>query len=206
MRRQAGSGIFVFMDEMRDRLIDAAYDLFAEVGPSRASLGEIAERVGAEEAAIRALFVDRRGLLAAVLDERTTPLIGAASVLMSEHEDFRQLLPRMLRLIHQFLVDEPRYARIIAWTALEGGELLGAVFARSFFPSDFHDRLLEAIDRGELRVRSAMTAIMLLDSLLMFPQFVRSALSAGLPAEVDVETLFDDYFADVLRLLEGGVY
>ncbi len=194
------------MEEVRQRIIEAAYDEFAQRGPRQASLATIARCAETEEASIRALFVDQRGLLTAVLDEKTGPLVSAVSVLLTEGDDLRRQLPAALGLVHQFLIDEPRFGRVVAWTAVDGDDLLGSVFARSFFPSDFHDRLNSAVACGQLCARSAIAAVMILDSLLLFPQFVRRSLGDVLPGEVRLEELYDDYFTSVVQLLETGFF
>ena len=194
------------MDDIRERIVETAYEKFAEEGPQHVSMATVAQHAGTEEAAIRALFVDHRGLLATVLDEKTGPLVSAVSILLSEEDDIRQVLRTALRLVHQFLVNEPRYGRIVAWTALEGGEMLGAAFARSFYPSEFNDRLQSAVQSGQLRTRSVLTAMMIMDALMLFPSLIRGAFESGTMAEVDLETLYDEFFADVMELLDHGLF
>jgi TetR/AcrR family transcriptional regulator len=78
-RPQAGA------DDHRERLVDAARDLFAEAGYAATSLRQISLRAGVTPALAHYYFKDKTGLFDAVARERIAPLLRAMETAIDAH-------------------------------------------------------------------------------------------------------------------------
>ena len=113
----------------RSRLIDAAEQVFAEKGVSRASLGEIARVAGATRGAIYWHFQDKVDLFGAMMDRVTLPLEqGHGELEGSTCVDPVQRLRAVLALVLRNVASDERTCRVfeIALYKVEYvGELVG---------------------------------------------------------------------------------
>jgi AcrR family transcriptional regulator len=88
--------------QQRDRLLDAALELFARQGIVDTTLGEIAREAGFTPAMMHYYFKTREQLLDVLIDERIGPLRAGLGVPFQEHADdpvaaITQLAQRMVR-------------------------------------------------------------------------------------------------------------
>jgi TetR/AcrR family transcriptional regulator len=70
----------------RERLVDAARDLFAAQGFAATSLRQISLRAGVTPALAHYYFKDKAGLRVVLMRERVAPLTGAIEAVLEEHE------------------------------------------------------------------------------------------------------------------------
>ena len=114
----------------REAILNAAEEVFAEHGFDGARIDAIAETAGYNKSLIFHYYGDKLGLYTAVLqriDQQGTELqariIGpllADESLTSDASKFRTFLGAIIRLIFDFLVENPRMTRMLAWEAAEG--------------------------------------------------------------------------------------
>ncbi len=114
----------------REAILNAAEEVFAEHGFDGARIDAIAETAGYNKSLIFHYYGDKLGLYTAVLqriDQQGTELqariIGpllADESLTSDASKFRTFLEAIIRLIFDFLVENPRMTRMLAWEAAEG--------------------------------------------------------------------------------------
>jgi hypothetical protein len=105
----------------------------------------------------------------------------------------------------RWLVENPRYVRLVQRAALEEDEALAGIYDHSLYPSEFFEKLETLIGEGRLRPEDPFTVLTLLDSLLFFAHMVRPAferMSSGSSAE----ELFEARLEAILDLLEHGLY
>jgi AcrR family transcriptional regulator len=184
--------------------MEAAIAEFSERGLRRASLDTIAKRAELEVSVARALFIDKERLFRAVVQEATDPLLSAIGLAVENIRDPKELIRQSMRHLDQWLLDNERYVRIIQWSALEEAEGIGSLYEKSFFPSEFFERLEQYIEAGALRVKDPFTFTLLLDSLIFFSHFLRPSLE--LMSEENAEQLFERRFDAIMDLLENGLY
>jgi AcrR family transcriptional regulator len=195
----------VLVEKERRDLLEAALEEFSEVGLTASSLESIAERADLEPSVARALFVDKQRLLGAVLRESTEPLVSAIGMAVEKVEDPRELMYKSLRLLDQWLLDNPKYVRLFQHGALEKASTIESLYQHSFFPSEFYERVQEYLDRGEIRGGDAFTVFLLLDSLIFFSHMMRPALELMCSIETS-EQLFERRFDAIMDVLEHGLY
>ncbi len=193
------------MEKERRDLLEAALEEFSEVGLTASSLESIAKRAGLDPSVARALFVDKQRLLATVLKESTEPLVSAIGMAVEKVEDPRELMYKSLRLLDQWLLDNPRYVRLFQHGALENASTIGSLYQHSFFPSEYYERVQEHLDRGELRGGDPFMVFLLLDSLILFSHMMRPALEIMCSNETS-EQLFERRFDAIMDVLEHGLY
>jgi AcrR family transcriptional regulator len=70
----------------RERLVDAARDLFAAQGFAATSLRQISLRADVTPALAHYYFKDKAGLLVVLMRERVAPLMGAIEAALGQHE------------------------------------------------------------------------------------------------------------------------
>jgi len=189
----------------RDKLLDAALEEFSEIGITSSSLSSIAERAGFDVPAVRAIFVDKESILRTLLQEITEPIVSAVTIAAEEAEDPASMMRRSLPLLDQWLIDNPRYTRLMLRCMLEKGEVVGILYEHSLYPSEFFEQLQRFIDAGKIRQRDLALVGVLLDSLIFMPHLVRPALTLLHPGKTD-EEIFAQHRNAVFELLEGGLF
>lgn len=193
------------MSGKNERILRAALDEFAEVGLHKSSIESVARRARVEPGAVRALFVDKATLLRELLQEQTDPMISAIALAVSEIEEPRELLRRSLELYDQWLLAHPKVVRLFVRCALDGADSLQSLHENSLLPSDFFERLEELIETGQLRCRNIFTLSILIDSLILFPHMMRSALELMSPGQSS-EQILETRFEAIVDLLENGLF
>lgn len=109
------------MEENRARLIAAARKAFAEKGYSAASMDELTAEVGLTRGALYHNFGDKRGLLAAVVDQIDTEMATRAQqIAAGAGDDWQGLLAEGVAYIEMAL--DPEVQRIVL---LDGPAVLG---------------------------------------------------------------------------------
>src|SRR5690606_26458307 len=109
------------MEENRARLTAAARKAFAEKGYSAASMDELTAEVGLTRGALYHNFGDKRGLLAAVVDQIDTEMATRAQqIAAGAGDDWQGLLAEGVAYIEMAL--DPEVQRIVL---LDGPAVLG---------------------------------------------------------------------------------
>ena len=144
-------------------ILDAAEAVFAEHGFDGARSDAIATASGYNVSLLFQYFGDKRGLYTAVLQradrelralqERVlAPLLGD-EVLASQEPGFRSFLETVVHITFDYLVDHPRFLRILTWEMAEGWHTYTQIVPQ-LLPEDTdqYERLLRhARDTGLLR-------------------------------------------------------
>jgi len=146
------------MSETKDRLLDAAEELFAERGVAETSLREITTLAKANLAAVNYHFGGKDGLLEAVFARRLRPVNRERLVLLDAFEReagdapvpleqilYANLMPpfRSLELLGEA---GERFMRIVARINADPGNALHEVFVRQF--DEIRTRYLAALSRS----------------------------------------------------------
>lgn len=134
----------------RDRILDAAEQLFAEHGVSRTTLQHIATAAGVTRGAIYWHFDDKVALFNAMIERAVSPL-EAALARMDTADPLRDLREHMLGAL-RITVEDERVRRVFEIAALKMefvGELQAARERR-------HESLLNWMARAEERVSRAI--------------------------------------------------
>jgi TetR/AcrR family transcriptional regulator len=153
----------------RERILDAAEDLFARVGYSGASVKMIAERVGVTGAMIHYYFQSKENLYRAVVDRIVRELEGMAAEITATRKPPVERLEIYLRWFFDYIAQHPNFSRLSVM-GLGGSEAdpLHAIFTQ--------------------RVRPLYE---------MGVAFFETAIAAGLFRSVDVPTLLVTIYASV---------
>jgi AcrR family transcriptional regulator len=198
------SELEVDLEKERKQLMEAAREVFAELGLRGASLESIAERAQLSPPVARALFIDKERLFQAVLQEATGPVVDAIGMAVENVKDPKELIRRSLRHLDQWALENEAYIRILQWCTLEGAKSIEKMYEQSFFPSEFYEKLTQYIESGALRVRDPFMVSLLLDSLIFFSHMMRPSLE--LISEESAEQLFERRIDAVMDVLENGLY
>jgi TetR/AcrR family transcriptional regulator len=119
----------------RLRILDAAADLFAEVGYAGASVKQIAERAGVTGAMIHYYFQSKENLYRAVLDRVVSDLETMAREIIATRKPPVERLEIYLRWFFDYAATHPHFSR--AWLMSLGGserEYLVAIVRDRFHP------------------------------------------------------------------------
>jgi TetR/AcrR family transcriptional regulator len=147
----------------RGAILNAAERVFAEHGFDGARIDAIAETAGYNKSLIFQYYGDKLGLYTEVLKRMDrkgselqarilAPLLADES-LTSDASKFRTFLGAVIRLIFDFLIENPRLLRIIAWEGAEGWETTRKI-ASQFSTEDeqtFRRLLSKAQEAGLIR-------------------------------------------------------
>lgn len=117
----------------RERILDAAEQVFAEKGMAAAPVRDIAARVGLNPASLYNHFAGKEELYEAVLERGLTPVLELLSDLMrGERTRDREELAIDQVVLH--FAASPNLAKLIHYETLAGGERLAKIAGRWFEP------------------------------------------------------------------------
>lgn len=141
----------------RGRLLESALQLFASRGYDAIGVQEVCEAAGVTKPTLYHYFGNKRGLLAALVQERGAPLLAELSQAAAYAGDLPRSLQQIVATYFQFFAREPMLYRLLlaSWLAIPENEAFQVVVA---FNEEQH-RLVEAmfaaatIDHGNMRDR-----------------------------------------------------
>ena len=102
----------------RQRILDAASDVFLECGFEQTSTAEIARRAKVSKRELYFYFADKRALLAAVITELQSSMRSRMDVRWSSNEDMEIILRKSAAAIHDFILSE-RFGKLVRIVAAE---------------------------------------------------------------------------------------
>jgi AcrR family transcriptional regulator len=105
-------------DSHRQRILDAASDVFLESGFEQTSTAEIARRARISKRELYSHFAEKRALLAAVITELQTSMQSRMDVRWSSTEDMETVLRKSAAAIHGFILSE-RFGKLVRIVAAE---------------------------------------------------------------------------------------
>ena len=184
----------------RRAILQAAAEVFGEVGFERASMSEIRARVGGSKASLYNYFPSKEKLFFEVMYQATeSELVKITASLDSEAEDVRQELLRFgQKLLTALYSPEAIALRRVAIAESGQSDIGKVVFEGATLPMEKHvtEFLRRAMKRGGLRSADAKVAAMHLLSLLESELLQRVLLG------VEVSLKPDNLKASVRRAVE----
>lgn len=117
----------------RERILDAAEQVFAEKGLGAAPVRDIAARVGLNPASLYNHFAGKEDLYEAVLERGLNPVLEMLSDLMSGVRTRDREERAVDRIVLHFAAS-PNLAKLIHYETLAGGERLARIAGRWFEP------------------------------------------------------------------------
>jgi TetR/AcrR family transcriptional regulator len=132
----------------REAILEAAESVFAEHGFDGGRVDAIANVSGYDKKLIFHYFGDKLGLYAEVLkraDQEAHALLAAVFTPLLEDEraasqahQWRRFLTTMVQVLFDYLLDHPRFMRILTWEMAEGWQTFTQIAAR--FPPEYIDQ------------------------------------------------------------------
>lgn len=157
----------------RAAILDAAEIVFAEHGFAGARVDAIAQLSGYDKKLLFRYYGDKFGLYVEVLkraDQEAHALLAAAFAPLLEDADaisqasqWRRFLTTMVHTLFDYLLEHPRFVRILTWEMATGWQTLIKITSR--FPSEF-------MSQFEMLFRNARSAGLLRSDFLPMIQFV----------------------------------
>jgi TetR/AcrR family transcriptional regulator len=123
----------------REAILNAAEEVFAEHGFDGARVDAIAAVAGYNKSLIFQYFEDKLGLYAAVIRRLDTQMSGLqdemstylqAEEIFSDVEALKALLKKMMRTYFDYLVEHPRFVRILNWELAEGWQTFAKIVSQ----------------------------------------------------------------------------
>jgi len=142
-------------------ILDAAEEVFAELGYSAARIDGIAKVSGYNKSLIYQYFNDKLGLYTEVVkradqigDQITGSVISELlknEQLITDPAAFRQFIETMTREMYGFLLEHPRYLKILFWEAAEEWKTWNQITYRPDDITQLHELAIAAKQNGILR-------------------------------------------------------
>jgi TetR/AcrR family transcriptional regulator len=166
----------------KDIILDAAEELFAELGYSATRIDAIASAAGYNKSLIYQYFQDKLGLYTEVVKRAeqlgNQMLAELAGDLMSDETatsdpaKFKRLLEQVIDISYRILSENPRYLKIYSWEAAEEWKTWRKI---SYPPDDisqFYELALAAKKNGILRkdMDPIMFPIFMMNAVIPFLQ------------------------------------
>jgi AcrR family transcriptional regulator len=156
----------------REAILEAAEIVFAEHGFDGARVDTIAHLSGYDKKLLFRYFGDKLGLYAEVLkraDQEAHALLAAVFAPLLEDENaafqpqqWRRFLTTMVQTLFDYLLDHPRFMRMLTWEMAEGWQTFTQITAR--FPPEYTDQF-------EMLFQKARSAGLLRSDFLPMIQF-----------------------------------
>ena len=184
--------------QRRNRILDAAFEIFSEKGFHRATVAEVAKKAHVGKGTVYLYFTGKEALLLAIFDTLIDRLVFALDRTLSESADPRQAVKDWLTR----QLDEGRAGRLIAQLLAQRPSLSGLSARRDHLSwlgevvERVAVRIQVAIDRGTLRpVDPTLAACLLLFLPVTSPFYgvVRSDVSLA-----EAVPRFAEGMADIL--------
>jgi TetR/AcrR family transcriptional regulator len=132
----------------REAILEAAEIVFAEHGFDGARVDTIAQLSGYDKKLLFRYYGDKLGLYAEVLkraDQEAHALLAAVFTPLLEDENaallaqqWRHFLTTMVQTLFDYLLDHPRFMRMLTWEMAEGWQTFTQITAR--FPAEYMDQ------------------------------------------------------------------
>jgi TetR/AcrR family transcriptional regulator len=154
--------------------LDAAEAMFAELGYSAARIDGIAKASGYNKSLIYQYFGDKLGLYTEVVkraDQIGDQVTGEAMAHFLQNENivsdpvlFRQFIESMSGQLFHFLLENPRYLKIMLWESAEDWKTWNQITYRPDDMTELHELAIAAKQNGILRkdFEPAMFPIMIM--------------------------------------------
>jgi AcrR family transcriptional regulator len=108
----------------RQRILDAAEELFAQKGYEGTTLRDIARNVGLSNPSLYNHFEDKEALYGAVLQRGIGPVLTRLVEAVEHERDSSDAAPEIIRMAMQALGERPGLARLVQHEVLRGGQRL----------------------------------------------------------------------------------
>lgn len=193
--------------EARERILEAAMQLFAARGFAATTVRDIATAAGLNLAMIHYYFGNKEGLYRAILEEKVATVQRVLAEAASSEGTSRARLERYVRAYAHFLCTHPHFARILQQEILNGGKIVQEVFrpqiARNY--RMFRGIVEDGVRTGEFRaIDVEMTPISVIGMIAFFilaQPLILGVISTG-PGQDDFEARLANH---TLNLLLNGL-
>ncbi|WP_373232987.1 TetR/AcrR family transcriptional regulator [Cohnella sp.] len=145
----------------KETILDAAEEIFAELGYSAARIDAIAKASGYNKSLIYQYFGDKLGLYTEVVkradqigDQVTGRIIARLmneGGVASDAAKFKSFLETTTRSMYEFLLEHPRYRKILYWEAAEEWKTWNRITYRPDDLTHLHELAQSAKSNGILR-------------------------------------------------------
>jgi AcrR family transcriptional regulator len=185
----------------QDRILDAAYELFASRGVRTTTIATIADQVGLSEAGLLHHFPSKDALLLAVLERVDTSYIET-EVWIREGGGGLESLRRLAATAH-LLADRPELTRLRVMVAAESLVQDGPIRRQTEQRTDIIRRALaglvaKAIDDGEIRDDVDPAAVAL--QIVAFMEGIQIQWMLN-PEAIDLVAGYEAYFSALVEQL-----
>ncbi len=191
-------------DDVRDRILRAAEELFAENGFERTGVREIAARAGVSKSLVGHHFGSKEQVWGEVLQRTFREYVEAQQALILSREANLNVFRESIITYFRFLQANPHFVRLGAWMNIERGQCFEdmGVGLTEFGVL----RLQQAQERGEIRRDVHPYYLLTMFFCLVEHWFqARAELTSRYPQQKSVEELDAEYLDAVLRVMIAGV-
>jgi AcrR family transcriptional regulator len=199
-------------ENIRDKIKQAAAEVFIERGLDGARMQEIADRAGANKAMIYYYFDSKEALFSAIFTETFSSLFKMFnSIFAVEEVDPLVVIPQLVHTHLAFLHANPDLPRMIVREMHSGNPVVEKLVTTNFgrFSSQVSGlkaKMTEAIDSGKIRPVDPLQTVLNLVALNVFVFIMRPALSAVFHEEIsESETMLAEREKAIVDLVLNGL-
>jgi len=195
----------------RQRILEAAYQVFAEAGRKGARTREIARRARVNIAMIHYYFSSKEELYMRVVTPIFQDIFSRLRKAASLSDDPRERLQAVVNVYFDFLEKHPDFPRLMMWELASGGEAIQRIFsgalteAGAAFPDEITNIFKDGQTKGVFRRHSPQHAVISMAALCVFPFITRKALDVMFPDLTGKPDFLSERRQQVLDLLINGL-
>lgn len=135
---------------MRERLLAAALDLFADCGYDGVAVDQIVDAAGVNKRMVYHYFGSKEGIYSAVLEQAYEGVRASEEKFFVQHRSHatpRKAMRELVALYFEFLRSHPEFVRLLLWENLQRGAHLGHA-GPAVTKSPMLARLQDLLDAG----------------------------------------------------------
>lgn len=188
---------------MEARILKTAEDLFLEQGFAKTTMGQIAHRVGCNQALVHYYYRTKEKLFEQVFEEKISYIAGHILAIDEGEGSFEEKIARMVGAHFDFLVQNPFFVPFIVGELLDNpGRFAPLLDRHGHYPREIFSmldvELQREVARGTIRPITTFDLVATVMSLNIAPFLM-------LPAVRHVTTLPDDAAEEWLAARRGEI-
>lgn len=192
-------------EDTRRKILQAAYEEFAQKGRSGARMQSIADRAGINKAMLNYYFTSKHQLYLTVIRDKLERYDKEISEILTQEEDAQAFIREFTRVHHLMLKENPEWIKLLLRNYLEDDSEALEEILKSDLHIMLQEKLQRFIERGELRGNNPHQLMINIASLNILSHIFMPMVSKYCKAQ-NIDEYLSDRLNSILDLFNNGMF